>query len=57
MELETDGLLELDEGYIRLSERGRLLSNTVFEKFLVAGNAELRTASVNGKPEVLKVLK
>jgi oxygen-independent coproporphyrinogen-3 oxidase len=57
IELETDGLLELDEGYIRLSERGRLLSNTVFEKFLVAGNAELRTASVNGKPEVLKVLK
>src|SRR5438309_2623679 len=27
MELEGDGLLELDEGFIRLSERGRLLSN------------------------------
>jgi oxygen-independent coproporphyrinogen III oxidase len=55
MELEEDGLLELDEGFIRLSERGRLLSNTVFEKFI--GNAELRITNAEGKAEVLKVLK
>ena len=34
VELEADGLLQLDEGYMKLTERGRLLSNTVFEKFL-----------------------
>jgi oxygen-independent coproporphyrinogen-3 oxidase len=55
VELEDDGLLELDEGFIRLSERGRLLSNTVFEKFLV--NAELRITNAEGRPDVLKVLK
>jgi oxygen-independent coproporphyrinogen-3 oxidase len=55
VDLEEDGLLELDEGFIRLSERGRLLSNTVFEKFLV--NAEVRSTNAERKPEVLKVLK
>jgi oxygen-independent coproporphyrinogen III oxidase len=65
VELESDGLLELDEGSIRLSERGRLLSNTVFEKFLVGGapsnaergNAELRITNAELKPSALKVLK
>jgi oxygen-independent coproporphyrinogen-3 oxidase len=60
MELETDGLLELDEGFIRLSEPGRLLSNTVFEKFLVnaeSGNAGLRITNAKSKPSELKVLK
>jgi oxygen-independent coproporphyrinogen III oxidase len=60
MELEADGLLELDEGFIRLSERGRLLSNTVFEKFIGNAeslNAELRITNVERKAEVLKVLK
>jgi coproporphyrinogen III oxidase-like Fe-S oxidoreductase len=60
VELEEDGLLELDEGCIRLSERGRLLSNTVFEKFIgnaEPSNAELRITNVERKPEVLKVLK
>jgi len=60
MELENDGLVELDEGFIRLNERGRLLSNTVFEKFLVnAGptNAELRITNAERRPGILKVLK
>ena len=60
VELEEDGLLELDEGIIRLSERGRLLSNTVFEKFIgnaKPDNAELRITNAERKPEVLKILK
>ena len=55
MELENDGLLVLDDGFIRLSERGRLLSNTVFEKFLT--NAEVRMTTAEVRPNVLKVLK
>jgi oxygen-independent coproporphyrinogen III oxidase len=33
-ELVRDGLMQLDRGFIRLTTRGRLLSNEVFEKFL-----------------------
>jgi oxygen-independent coproporphyrinogen-3 oxidase len=60
VELEDGGLLELDEGFIRLSERGRLLSNTVFEKFLVnaeSSNGELRSTDAEVKPKLLKILK
>lgn len=59
MELESDGLLELDEGYMRLTERGRLLSNTVFEKFISSApaNAELRIANAERKANPLNVLK
>ena len=60
MELERDGLLETVEGSIRLSDRGRLLSNTVFEKFLLneePGNAELRITNAERKAGALKILK
>lgn len=32
--LASDGLLLFDEGYVRLTSRGRLLSNEVFQEFL-----------------------
>lgn len=33
-ELINDGLLELEDGFVRLTDRGRMLSNTVFERFI-----------------------
>jgi len=37
--LASDGLLTLDAGTVRLTERGRLLSNDVFQEFLAASVA------------------
>ncbi len=53
VELERDGLLDLDEGWLRLSARGKLLSNTVFEKFL----ANEERGPRNAEPATLKVLR
>ncbi|HWR35963.1 MAG TPA: radical SAM family heme chaperone HemW [Clostridia bacterium] len=36
LELNEAGLLEIVEGFLRLTSRGRLLSNEVFERFLYA---------------------
>lgn len=47
-ELATDGLLHIDGGRVRLTGRGRLLSNEVFERFLVGSNA--------AEPEFIEVL-
>jgi oxygen-independent coproporphyrinogen-3 oxidase len=35
-ELIADGLLKVDAGFLRLTSRGRLLSNEVFERFISA---------------------
>ena len=34
--LKEDGLVDLDGGTVRLTERGRMLSNDVFQEFLGA---------------------
>jgi len=33
-ELESDGLIAVENGWVRLTARGRLLSNEVFSRFL-----------------------
>jgi oxygen-independent coproporphyrinogen-3 oxidase len=38
-ECADDGLIERHEGYVRLTPRGRLLSNDVFERFIGTGEA------------------
>jgi oxygen-independent coproporphyrinogen III oxidase len=41
-ELVSDELLERDGEFVRLTSRGRLLSNEVFERFLALGDASLK---------------
>ncbi len=45
VEMEEAKLLSLEDGYMRLTERGRLLSNEVFARFIQSG------AEPNGKNE------
>jgi oxygen-independent coproporphyrinogen III oxidase len=42
-ELVSDGMLERHGDFVRLTSRGRLLSNEVFERFLALRDASLRT--------------
>jgi oxygen-independent coproporphyrinogen III oxidase len=42
-ELVLDGLLERDGDFVRLTSRGRLLSNEVFERFLALSDVPLKT--------------
>jgi oxygen-independent coproporphyrinogen-3 oxidase len=43
--LKEDGLLDSDGKTVRLTDRGRLLSNDVFQEFLVAEEGAMRTGS------------
>ncbi len=45
-ELQTAGLLECEGGFVRLTSRGRLLSNEVFSRFLLDPPASHRSAGL-----------
>lgn len=43
-ELVGSGLLTLDDGFVRLTDRGRLLSNEVFARFILSDSADSEVA-------------
>jgi oxygen-independent coproporphyrinogen-3 oxidase len=49
-ELMADGLLQRSGDFIRLTQRGRLLSNEVFESFISVPSVISRELIEHGKP-------
>lgn len=51
-ELHGDGLIVVDGEWVRLTDRGRMISNTVFEKFV----ADVEPRTRNAESPVLRIL-
>lgn len=51
-ELREMGLLELENGWVRLTQRGRLLSNEAFARFLEGAEKSQASAFVDARPKL-----